>query len=149
MFLDFKINAGYFQFEFGTDYFTLFFFLLISILGFFISIYSSGYLVEYQNEKHFNVFLILYNLFTLSLYFVVGTRDIVSFLLFWELMSLTSYFLVIFEGQKEEILKSGLMYFVMTHIGTVFIILAFLCCTKIQAVYILVIFINTVLIIKH
>ena len=125
IFFDFKINAGYFQFEFGTDYFTLFFFLLISILGLFVSIYSSGYLVEYQKEKHFNVFLILYNLFTFSLYFVVGARDIFSFLLFWELMSLTSYFLVIFEGQKEEILKSGLMYFVMTHIGTVFIILAF------------------------
>jgi hydrogenase-4 component B len=125
IFFNFKIDAGYFEFAFGTDYFTLFFFLLISILGLFVSIYSSGYLVEYQNEKHFNVFLILYNLFALSLYLVVGARDIVSFLLFWELMSLTSYFLVIFEGHKEETLKSGLMYFVMTHIGTVFIILAF------------------------
>lgn len=125
MFFDFKVNGGYLQFAFGTDYFTLFFFLLISILGLFVSIYSSGYLIKYQNEKHFNVFLIIYNLFAISLYLVVGARDIVSFLLFWELMSLTSYFLVIFEGHKEEILKSGLMYFVMTHIGTVFIMLAF------------------------
>ena len=48
------------------------------------------------------------------------------FLIVWELMSLLSYFLVVTEHEKAEVRYAGLFYLIMTHVGTAFIILAFL-----------------------
>jgi len=57
---------------------------------------------------------------------VVASNNIFFFLIFWELMSLTSFFLVIYEHDNENNLKSGLTYLVMTHLGTAFIMASFL-----------------------
>ena len=46
------------------------------------------------------------------------------FLIVWELMSLLSYFLVVTEHEKAEVRYAGFFYFVMTHVGTAFIILS-------------------------
>ncbi|PIZ96717.1 MAG: hydrogenase 4 subunit B, partial [Candidatus Levybacteria bacterium CG_4_10_14_0_2_um_filter_36_16] len=48
------------------------------------------------------------------------------FLFVWEIMSLSSLFLVIFENKKLQIIKSGFIYFIMTHAATAFILLSFL-----------------------
>jgi hydrogenase-4 component B len=48
------------------------------------------------------------------------------FLIAWELMSLSSYLLIIFEHKKEENAHAGLFYFIMMHIGSAFIITALL-----------------------
>lgn len=58
--------------------------------------------------------------------FVVTASNAVMFLIVWELMSIVSYFLVIYEHEKTENRKAGLIYIVMTHVGTGFIILSFL-----------------------
>ena len=47
------------------------------------------------------------------------------FLLVWESMSLVSYFLIIYEHRKAESVQAGFLYFLMTHIGTLFIMFAF------------------------
>jgi len=57
---------------------------------------------------------------------VVTAKNIFYFLIFWELMSITSYFLVVYEHEKPAARKAGLIYFVMTHIGTAFITAAFI-----------------------
>ncbi len=48
------------------------------------------------------------------------------FLIVWELMSLLSYFLVVTEHEKTEVRYAGLFYLIMAHVGTAFILLAFL-----------------------
>ncbi|HEX6725990.1 MAG TPA: proton-conducting transporter membrane subunit, partial [Nitrospira sp.] len=48
------------------------------------------------------------------------------FLIVWELMSLVSYFLVVTEHERAEVRYAGLFYLIMTHVGTVFIILTLL-----------------------
>ncbi|MBU4339801.1 MAG: hydrogenase 4 subunit B, partial [Euryarchaeota archaeon] len=67
--------------------------------------------------------------FILSMIFVVTASNAVMFLIVWELMSVISYFLVIYEHEKPETRKAGFIYIVMTHIGTGFIILSFLILT--------------------
>jgi len=47
------------------------------------------------------------------------------FLIVWELMSIVSYFLVIYEHENPRTEKR-FIYIVMTHVGTGFIILSFL-----------------------
>ncbi len=63
---------------------------------------------------------------SLSMVLVVSANNAVMFLIVWELMSIISYLLVMYEHEKKETRKAGIIYIVMTHIGTGFIILSFL-----------------------
>jgi hydrogenase-4 component B len=56
---------------------------------------------------------------------VVSVANAFYFLIFWESMTLASYFLVIFEQEKKESVSAGYLYFLIAHIGTALIMLAF------------------------
>ncbi len=47
------------------------------------------------------------------------------FLICWEIMSLSSFFLVIFENEKKDVLKAGIKYLVFMHFSVLFIMIAF------------------------
>ncbi|VVB85376.1 F(420)H(2) dehydrogenase subunit L [uncultured archaeon] len=81
---------------------------------------------EYFGKKNIGYLGFLYNIFILSMIIVVRARNDVMFLIVWELMSLVSFFLVIYEHEKPETRKAGFIYIVMTHIGTGFILQSFL-----------------------
>jgi len=49
-----------------------------------------------------------------------------AFLIAWELMSLSSLMLVMFEHQKKDTLKAGLNYMVQMHVGVVLLSVAFI-----------------------
>lgn len=57
---------------------------------------------------------------------VASASNGLLFLIAWEIMSLASYFLVIYDRNDKNNVRAGFLYFIMTHIGTAFIILAFL-----------------------
>jgi hydrogenase-4 component B len=63
------------------------------------------------------------------MYAVVLSGNVITFLISWETMSVVSYFLVTFD-RNEKSAKAGLLYAVMTHIGTAFIIILFLALYK-------------------
>jgi len=109
-----------------VDKLSAFFILVISITVFAVSIYSIGYVREYYGKKNIGYLGFLYNIFILSMILVVSANNVVMFLIVWELMSIISYLLVLFEHEKVEARKAGFIYIVMTHIGTGFIILSFL-----------------------
>ena len=48
----------------------------------------------------------LFNLFILSMYAVILSQNIITFLVFWETMSILSYFLVIFERDEKSVKAS-------------------------------------------
>ena len=116
----------FFNLEIFVDGISAFFILIIGIVSFAVSLYSIGYSKEYQIEKRTSALGFLFNTFILSMVLVVTSNNAFFFLLFWELMSLTSFFLVIYDHDKEENLKSGMTYLVMTHFGTAFIFASFL-----------------------
>ena len=60
---------------------------------------------------------------------VVMLRDALAFLIIWEIMSLSSFFLVIFESEKKETIEIGIKYLIQMHIGIVFLMVAFLVAT--------------------
>ena len=66
------------------------------------------------------------NLFMAAMLLVVTTGNAFFFLIFWELMTLASYFLVIWEYEKPEAVRAGFSYFVVAHAGAALIMLAFL-----------------------
>jgi len=114
------------SFGFFVDRLSAFFILVISIAVLAVSIYSLGYVKEYFGRKNIGYLGFLYNIFVLSMLLVVTASNAVMFLIVWELMSVVSYFLVVYEHEEPETRKAGFIYIVMTHIGTGFILLSFL-----------------------
>jgi hydrogenase-4 component B len=113
-------------FAFYVDGIAAFFMLIIGLVATAVSVYSLGYSGAYGGKYSIRSLGFLLNLFVLSMVLVTATDNVFSFLVFWELMSLTSFLLVIYEDEKPANLKSGITYLVMTHFGTAFIIGAFL-----------------------
>lgn len=107
------------------DNLSAFFILLISVLTLLISIYSYGYNTHYIGYRNVGLLGFLYNLLIVSMVMVVTSGHMFFFLVVWEIMSLTSYFLVIFESESNENQRAGIIYVIMTHVGTAFIIAAF------------------------
>ena len=110
------------EFVFRGDALAGFFITVISILTLSVSIYSIGYTKDIGNK---GLMGFLYNLFILSMYAVILSGNIITFLISWETMSVVSYFLVTFDRDNKSA-RAGLIYAVMTHIGTAFIIVLFL-----------------------
>lgn len=113
-------------FSFYVDGLSAFFVLMISLLSLVVSIYSAGYVKEYEGRYSIGLMGFLYNMFVLSMALVVTAHNAVLFLILWEAMSLLSYVLVVYENRSKEAVRSGFIYVVMTHIGTAFIALSFL-----------------------
>src|SRR5262249_4762393 len=64
--------------------------------------------------------------FVASMILVVLARNALTFLVFWEIMSLASYFLVMTESDYEETGHAGWLYAVMTHAGLACLLIGFL-----------------------
>lgn len=112
--------------DFRVDGMAAFFMLIIGAVALAVSVYSIGSSSEYYGRRSIKALGLLFNLFILSMILVTASNNVFSFLVFWESMSLASFFLVIYEHEKADSIKSGMMYMVMTHLGTAFIMGSFL-----------------------
>ncbi|HEY3375369.1 MAG TPA: hydrogenase 4 subunit B [Candidatus Aquicultor sp.] len=110
----------------SLDSLSAFFLLTVSVVSFAVSIYAPPYMTKTAGKRSAGGFGALYNLFLLSLVLVVSIDNAFYFLVFWELMTLTSYFLVVFHYKQRETARAGYQYLVMTHVGTAFILFSFL-----------------------
>jgi len=113
-------------FSFVVDKLSAFFVLIISLIALLASIYGLGYIKHFYKKYNLGVLEFFYNIFLAGMLLVVTAHNSFFFLIVWEIMSLASYFLVIFENNDKDNIKAGSLYFIMTHIGTAFIMLAFL-----------------------
>ncbi|RLL51154.1 hydrogenase 4 subunit B [Mariprofundus sp. EBB-1] len=104
------------------DALSSFFLLLIGSLLLPVAIYSQGYLRGMANIAPLTVFM---PLFVLGMLGVVLSDDAFTFMLFWEIMSVSSYFLVTFEHQHVENRKAGYIYLLMAHLAGLLILGSF------------------------
>lgn len=107
------------------DSLSAFFILLISLVALATSIFGIGYIRQLEEKYSIGAFGLFYNIFIANLILVVAANNAVFFLIVWEFMSLSSYFLVTYEHGHEENIRAGFLYFLMTQIGTEFILFAF------------------------
>lgn len=111
------------------DKLSAFFIIVINFTFLTGIIYAKGYLRPYYQKKSKTEFALHYFNFLwlqISMLLVVMFRDALAFLVIWEIMSLSSFFLVIFESEKKETIKIGIKYLIQMHIGVVFLMLAFI-----------------------
>lgn len=118
------------------DPLSAFFVTLIIVMGFIGVLYGISYLKNYQNKgyplaSHY-VFL---GIFFSSLILLPVIRNAFSFIIVWEFMSLSSFFLVIFESKKREVLSAGINYLVAMHISVAFLIIGFVILSCVSGSY--------------
>ena len=99
------------------------FLLLISGVSLVATVYSVGYMGVYRRESPGRFYSLLH-LFVAGMMGVVCVSDWLFFLVFWELMTLASYFLVTFERSNPAAVRAGFKYFVMTHIASAGLLIA-------------------------
>ncbi len=108
------------------DVLSAFFMLTLGALLLPVGIYSAGYMKEAVEKngsiQHLGIFL---PLFTLGMQGVVLANDAYAFMVFWELMSISSYFLVSYEHDREENRRAGFLYLLMAHLAGLLILGAF------------------------
>ena len=93
--------------NFVIDPLAAFFIVVISVMSFMASIYANGYLKQYYNKQmNLSSHSFFFILLILSMLLVVTSHNALFFLIVWEIMSLSSFFLVIFEGEKKEVLSA-------------------------------------------
>jgi formate hydrogenlyase subunit 3/multisubunit Na+/H+ antiporter MnhD subunit len=96
--------------------------LLICALA---AIYGTKYLEAYRERKALAPPWFFLNVLTASMTLVVLANNAVLFLMAWETMALSSFFLVTFENEKQSTREAGWTYLVASHIGTAFLLVLF------------------------
>ena len=90
-------------------------------------LYGSGYLKAYDScAKKLNLHWIIFVLFQLSMVWVCMIQHGLVFLIIWEIMSLSSVLLVIFDHDNPKIIKAGISYLVQMHLSIVFLTIGFI-----------------------
>ena len=100
---------------------------LISVLALAGFVYGLSYFDEYPGKMGRAGFFM--NTFVASMMLVITADNVFWFLVAFELMSLTSYFLVVIE-ENEASIHGGWLYFVIAHVGFVLIMASFLIMTN-------------------
>ncbi|MBI2990179.1 MAG: hydrogenase 4 subunit B [Candidatus Magasanikbacteria bacterium] len=114
------------SYSFRVDTLSAFFIFVISLIVLPASLYALGYSKHFYGSYAISKLGFFYNVFIAGLFLVVSAHNALFFLAAWEIMSLSSYFLVIFERRDPKNISAGTRYFVMTHIATACLVLAFL-----------------------
>lgn len=103
------------------------FFLFVLFIGQGVSsLYGMSYMKEYEGKKSLLSFAVSWVAFLASMAGVLLVTDGFKFLFLWEIMSLFSFFLVLYEHEEGTNRKGAFIYLVMTHVGTVFLTTAVL-----------------------
>ena len=110
-----------------VDSLSAWFILIINFTSINGVLYGKGYLKSYSDLKtNIELHWISYIIFHLSMLWVCMFENGLAFLISWELMSLSSLMLVIFEFQNKETLKAGINYMVQMHLSVLFLTLGFI-----------------------
>ncbi|MHC1706714.1 MAG: proton-conducting transporter membrane subunit [Bacteroidales bacterium] len=115
------------------DKISAFFILTVNITMLTGTLYAGKYLSDYREKQspfafslHYLSLLLLY----ISMILVCMLREAFYFLAAWELMTLSSFILVIFEPGIRSTLKTGINYLIQMHIGMFILLTAFLITTR-------------------
>ncbi len=128
-------SVPYLSFTLCLDPLGLFFTLIVSVLGLALSVYSVGYAEGFHGRKNIGLMGFLFNAALLATTTVFLADNAFFFLLAWELMALSIFSLVCTEHEKAEARDAGVLFFVMSHIGTGCLILGFLLLFKASGGY--------------
>jgi hydrogenase-4 component B len=111
-------------FHMRLDALSAFFLVLLGATSAGISIYSAGYFRPGETMVA-GLYGLLYHLFLAAMAVVMLADDAYLFMVAWEAMALSSYFLVTSSHKIPEIRRAGFLYLLIAHLGAIGILLSF------------------------
>ena len=103
-----------------------FFLFIVGAVTFIAACYGPGYVDEYLGGPHpVSTLLFFTGLFVGGMFLVLLSADAFSFMFAWELMSLASYFLVVFQHHLIENRRAAFLYLLMAVVGGAFLFFAY------------------------
>ena len=112
----------------SMDSLSALFVLIVSVGSLAATAYSRGYLARYLPLKspahislHYTALVVLFY----AMLGVVLSDGGYSFLFFWELMTVASFLLILFDAERREVRRAALSYLIMMHIGFVLLVVGF------------------------
>ena len=114
-----NLLMGGISLSWGINYFGWVFALIVLGLGSMAAIYAVGFMKGKERRGYF------YFNFILSIMAMTGilmSRDLVSFFIFWEMMTWSSYLMSIYNGNNIQ--RIGIKYFVFSAIGAYAMLMA-------------------------
>jgi formate hydrogenlyase subunit 3/multisubunit Na+/H+ antiporter MnhD subunit len=103
-----------------------FFLLTIAILPPLAAIYASAYLKEDAKSRNLGAHFSLYCLLIAALTLVVTAANALLFIAAWEIMTISSFFLVSFDHHHAEVRQAAWLYLLVAHFGLLMITAFFL-----------------------
>ena len=111
-------------FHVRIDSLSAFFLMLLGATSAAISLFSSGYFRSSEGTAP-GLIAMQYHAFLAAMAMVLIADDAYVFMVAWEAMALSSYFLVTTEHRIPEIRRAGLLYLIIAHVGAIAILLCF------------------------
>ncbi|MBI3629490.1 MAG: hydrogenase 4 subunit B, partial [Candidatus Rokubacteria bacterium] len=103
-----------------------FFLIVIGLVGAPAAVYGYGYSAHYEGRYSLRLLGAMLNVLLLSMVLQVMADNALTFLLAWEVMSLSAYLLVLTEHGERETVRAGHWYLAVTHAGFVALVAMFL-----------------------
>lgn len=107
--------------NFHLDGLSLIFALMISGIGFLVFIYASAYL---KGDRYLDRFFGYLGLFMAAMLGVVLSDNVITLFVFWELTSISSFFLIGYHNKDKESRKSAIIALTITGLGGVLFLAA-------------------------
>jgi formate hydrogenlyase subunit 3/multisubunit Na+/H+ antiporter MnhD subunit len=101
-----------------------FFLVLLGSISVGISLFAAGYFRHGQGTAP-GLLCLQYHLFLVSMGLVLLADDAYFFMVAWESMAVSSYFLVTTQHRLAEIRRAGFLYLLIAHVGALAILLSF------------------------
>jgi len=125
-----KIFRGPWTVPFGEcslrlDPLNLVFLAAIVVLVLSSAIYGTGYLRPYRGKKPLGIHAFFYLVFMAAMVLIVTAGNAILFLGAWEVMTLSTFFLIIFDDEKPAVRQAGFIYLIASHCATFFLFLMF------------------------
>ena len=111
-------------FHLRLDALSAFFLLLLGAASFGITLYATGYFRSMPGGT-LGLLSLEYHVFLASMALVLVADDAYLFMVAWESMALSSYFLVTTDHKIPEIRSAGYLYLLLAHVGAIAILLCF------------------------
>ena len=111
-------------FHLRLDALSAFFLLLLGATSAAVSIYSAGYFRPDDGTVP-GLICLEYHVFLAAMAMVLVADDAYLFMVAWETMALSSYFLVTTDHKIPEIRRAGFLYLLIAHVGALAILLCF------------------------
>ncbi|MEI7480850.1 MAG: proton-conducting transporter membrane subunit [Elusimicrobiota bacterium] len=123
--LSFPCSLPIGSFALALDPLSAIFLLPVFILTAAAALYGLDYLKPMAGKKPLGAAWAMFNLLSAAMVLVLLSADAVPFLIGWEMMAAASFALVVFEHEKPQVRKAGLIYLVAGGSGALFLLFMF------------------------